>query len=47
MAFNLLDILYRKVWVKLFGRILFYFSSIIEGKKITKPPTYYIDKEER
>ena len=43
MLFRLLDYSYKKIWVPSFGRILFYFSSMIEDKKITTPPTYEID----
>ncbi len=46
MAFNLLDILYRKLWVPLFGRILYLFVSLIEGRKSNKKPTYSINNNQ-
>ena len=35
--------LYVKFWVPIFGRILFSFVYLIEGKKPKKKPTYDID----
>ena len=41
---NFLKKLYAKLWVPFFGRILFKFVYLIEGKEPKDKPTYDIDK---
>ncbi len=36
---------YEKIWVPVLGRILMYFSSLIEGKKISEKPSYKFDED--
>ncbi len=44
MFYKILDIAYRKLWVKIFGRILFSFVKVIEGRDTdSTKPTYEID----
>ena len=41
----MLKSLYSKIWMPLFGRMLFNFVEAIEGKKSKKNPTYKFTKE--
>ncbi len=42
MIFSTLDKAYKNFWVPVFGRILYKFVNIIEGKIPVKKPTYQI-----
>ena len=42
MLYKLLDNAYRHLWVPIFGRIVFFFAALIEGRKINDLPTYKI-----
>ena len=44
MLYKLLDNGYRHLWVPIFGRILFFFAALIEGRRINDLPTYKINK---
>ncbi|KGG17509.1 MULTISPECIES: hypothetical protein [unclassified Prochlorococcus] len=43
MKFKFLDLAYKKVWVPLFGRVLFKLVYFIEREKPTQLPTYRIE----
>ena len=42
MFFKILDSAYKTIWVPVFGRILYKFSSLIEGRSTIEQPTYKI-----
>lgn len=42
---NPLKLLYLKIWVPLFGRMLSIFIPMIEGKQPSKKPTYRLEEK--
>ncbi len=42
MIFNILDKAYKKIWVPIFGRVLYRFVDLIERKSPKEKPTFKI-----
>ena len=42
MIFNMLNQAYKRIWVPIFGRVLYRFVDFIERKPPTEKPTYQI-----